>query len=29
MAFITDVEIAELQNTLTTREAGSEICANF
>ena len=29
MAFIIDVEIAELQNTLTTGEAGSEILVNF
>ena len=29
MAFITDIEIAELQNTLTTREAGCEILENF
>ena len=29
MAFITDTEIAKLQDTLTTREAGSEILANF
>ena len=29
MAFITDTEIVKLQNTLITREAGSEISANF
>jgi hypothetical protein len=29
MAFITDLEIAELQKTLTTREAAFEILNNF
>ena len=29
MAFINDLEIAELQKSLTTRETANEIIANF